>query len=96
MLSPSPPSSVDCVELKLEYTTSTLHRGRRGGGGGEGGEMPQFEELLRWCPKSFGQGCRGSKQGRNQRFSSVCNGGLTTVNSLYYGHPNGTCVGILF
>ena len=30
LLSPSPPSSVDCVELKLEYITSTLHRGGRG------------------------------------------------------------------
>ena len=29
LLSPSPPSSVDCVELKLEYITSTLHRGGR-------------------------------------------------------------------
>ena len=32
LLSPSPPSSVDCVELKLECITSTLHRGRRGEG----------------------------------------------------------------
>ena len=32
LLSPSPPSSVDCVELKLEYITSTLHRGGRGEG----------------------------------------------------------------
>ena len=32
LLSPSPPSSVDCVELKLEYITSTLHRGGRGKG----------------------------------------------------------------
>ena len=30
LLSPSPPSSVDCVELKLECITSTLHRGERG------------------------------------------------------------------
>ena len=30
LLPPSPPSSVDCVELKLEYITSTLHRGGRG------------------------------------------------------------------
>ena len=30
LLSPSPPSSVDCVELKLECITSTLHRGGRG------------------------------------------------------------------
>ena len=30
MLSPSPPSSVDCVELKLECTTSTLQRGGTG------------------------------------------------------------------
>ena len=29
LLSPSPPSSVDCVELKLECITSTLHRGGR-------------------------------------------------------------------
>ena len=37
LLSPSPPSSVDCVELKLEYITSTLHRGGRGKGeGGRG------------------------------------------------------------
>ena len=42
LLSPSPPSSVDCVELKLEYITSTLHWEGRGGG-----KMPQFEELLR-------------------------------------------------
>ena len=32
----------NCVELKLEYITSTLHRGGRGGG-----KMPQFDELLR-------------------------------------------------
>ena len=32
MLSPSPPSSVDCVELKLECITPTLHRGGRGEG----------------------------------------------------------------
>ena len=32
LLSPSPPSSVDCVKLKLEYITSTLHRGGRGEG----------------------------------------------------------------
>ena len=32
LLSPSPPSSVYCVELKLEYITSTLHRGGRGEG----------------------------------------------------------------
>ena len=32
LLSPSPLSSVDCVELKLEYITSTLHRGGRGEG----------------------------------------------------------------
>ena len=51
LLSPSPPSSVDCVELKLECITSTLHRGRKGGG-----KMPQFDKLLRWCPKSFDQG----------------------------------------
>ena len=31
-LSRSRPSSVDCVELKLEYITSTLHRGGRGKG----------------------------------------------------------------
>ena len=31
-LSPSPPSSVDCVELKLECIMSTLHRGGRGEG----------------------------------------------------------------
>ena len=30
LLSPSPPSSVDCVELKLEYITSTLHQGGKG------------------------------------------------------------------
>ena len=29
-----------------------MHRGGRGGG-----KMPQFDELLRWCPKSFDQGC---------------------------------------
>ena len=28
---PLPPSNVDCVELKLEYRTSTLHRGGKGG-----------------------------------------------------------------
>ena len=32
LLSPSPPSSVECVELKLEYITSTLHQGGRGEG----------------------------------------------------------------
>ena len=32
LLSPSPPSSVDCVELKLECITPTLHRGGRGEG----------------------------------------------------------------
>ena len=32
LLSPSPPSSVDCVELKLECITSTLHHGGRGEG----------------------------------------------------------------
>ena len=32
LLSPSAPSSVDCVELKLECITSTLHRGGRGEG----------------------------------------------------------------
>ena len=32
LLSPSPPSSVDCDELKFEYITSTLHRGGRGEG----------------------------------------------------------------
>ena len=32
LLSPSPPSSVDCVELKLECITSTLHPGGRGEG----------------------------------------------------------------
>ena len=32
LLPPCPPSSVDCVELKLEYITSTLHRGGRGEG----------------------------------------------------------------
>ena len=32
LLSPSPPSSVDCVELKLECITSTLYRGGRGEG----------------------------------------------------------------
>ena len=55
LLSPSPPSSVDCVELKLEYITSTLHRGGRGGG-----KMPQSDELLRSCPNSFDQGCRSA------------------------------------
>ena len=34
LLFPSPPSSVDCVELKLECITSTLHRGGRGEGRG--------------------------------------------------------------
>ena len=32
LLSPSPPSSIDYVELKLECITSTLHRGVRGEG----------------------------------------------------------------
>ena len=32
LLSPSPPSNVDCVELKLEYRMSTLHRGGKGEG----------------------------------------------------------------
>ena len=32
VLSPSPPSSVDCVELKLQCITPTLHRGGRGEG----------------------------------------------------------------
>ena len=29
---PLPPSNVDCVELKLEYRTSTLHREGKGEG----------------------------------------------------------------
>ena len=32
LLSPYPPNSVDCVELRLECITSTLHRGERGNG----------------------------------------------------------------
>ena len=32
LLSPSPPNSVDCVELKLECITPTLHRRGRGEG----------------------------------------------------------------
>ena len=32
LLFPSPPSNVDCVELKLECITSTLHQGGRGEG----------------------------------------------------------------
>ena len=40
-LFPSPPSNVDCLELKLECITSTLHWGGRWGG-----KMPQFDELL--------------------------------------------------
>ena len=48
-LSPSPHSSVDCVELKLECITSTLHLCvcGWGGGGGWGGKVPEFDELLR-------------------------------------------------
>ena len=40
LLSPSPPSSVDCVELKLECTDQHCTGGKRGG------KMPQFDELL--------------------------------------------------
>ena len=43
MLSPSPPSSVGCVETKLT-------------GGGEWRRGPHFDELLHLYPKSFGQG----------------------------------------
>ena len=32
LLSPSPPSSVDCVKLKLETMTSILHQGKWGEG----------------------------------------------------------------
>ena len=53
-LSSSPHISVDCVELKLECITSTLHLCvcvcvwvGGGGGGGRGGKMPEFDELLR-------------------------------------------------
>ena len=41
--SPSLPSSVDCVALKLECITSTLHRGK-----GEG-KIPHFDELASVC-----------------------------------------------
>ena len=41
--SPSLPSSVDCVALKLECITSTLHRGE-----GEG-KIPHFDELALVC-----------------------------------------------
>ena len=48
-LSSSPHISVDCVELKLECITSTLHLCvcGWGGGGGWGGKAPEFDELLR-------------------------------------------------
>ena len=52
LLSPSPPSSVDCVELKLEYITSTLHRRGRGKG--------RCLNLTSYCvsvPRRFDQGC---------------------------------------
>ena len=45
-LSPSPPSSVDCAELKLECIALTLHQ--KGNGGGK---MPQFDELVCCIPK---------------------------------------------
>ena len=38
MLFPSPPSSVDCVELKLECIITTLHPWGKGTG-----EMPQLD-----------------------------------------------------
>ena len=38
MLFPSPPSSVDCVELKLECITTTLHPWGQGKG-----KTPQFD-----------------------------------------------------
>ena len=41
--SPSLPSSVDCVALKLECITSTLHRAE-----GEG-KIPHFDELALVC-----------------------------------------------
>ena len=41
--SPSLPSSVDCVALKLECITSTLHRGE------EEGKIPHFDELALVC-----------------------------------------------
>ena len=53
LLPPLFPSSVDCVETKLEWLASTLHPGT-GGGGSEGRvKMPHFDELLRLCLKSF-------------------------------------------
>ena len=50
---PLSPSSVDCVELKLERitVTSTLHRGEGAG------KMPQLDKHLCQCPQSFYQGC---------------------------------------
>ena len=53
LLSPSPPRSVDCAELKLECIALTLHQKVKGGG-----KMPQFDELVCLYPKRFDQGCR--------------------------------------
>ena len=47
-LSPSPPSSVDCAELKLECIALTLHQ--KGNGGGK---MPQFDELVCCIPRDL-------------------------------------------
>ena len=51
--SPSLPSSVDCVALKLECITSTLHRGGRG----KGRYLILTSYCVSVCPRSFAQGC---------------------------------------
>ena len=48
LLSPSPPSGVDCAELKLECIALTLHQ--KGNGGGK---MPQFDELVCCIPRDL-------------------------------------------
>ena len=51
--SPSLPSSVDCVALKLECITSTLHRRGRG----KGRYLILTSYCVSVCPRSFAQGC---------------------------------------
>ena len=91
LLSPSAPSSVDCVELKLEYTTSTLHRGRSGEG--------RCLNLRSYCvsvPRVLTRVVGAQNKDVVTKGLVPCARRLNyTVNSLYYGHPNGTCVGIL-
>ena len=64
LLSPLPEANVNYVATRLECIMSTLHEGGGGGGGGKGrgGKMFYFDELLRWCPKSFYQSCRNQRR----------------------------------